>query len=306
MNYDRLTKYTLRQFLVEMARGGSRDARGESLLRLYDEYVDLFHHASGSSHNHQAWPGGYADHITECLRINRSLYATLNRWRPLPFTEHSAAICLFFHDIEKPFRYGPEDHPEAKEWQTLHRQLMAAKDLKVVNPNALTDSIARRTPSRVWEELKLRILGGLFKKYNIALTPDERNALKYIHGEGDHHRKDERVAGPLAAHVHHCDNISARIWYDKGKGLSRDQGAPKQDQINYDPEVLFPFLSDRVEKEKSAVSQFLIDRGVATFEQLMEATDMRPSSVNRYLADLVSQEAVRQMENGWYEWVGVH
>lgn len=86
------------------------DPRKEVLLRIYYRFHDLFHYAKGSSHNHQAWEGGFADHIAESIRINNATYPALESIRPLPFSKDSAAICLFLHDIEKPFRYGPEGH----------------------------------------------------------------------------------------------------------------------------------------------------------------------------------------------------
>jgi hypothetical protein len=46
------------------------------------------------------------------------------------------------------------------------------------------------------------------------LEPQHFNAVKYAHGEGDHYHKTIRVQTPLAAFVHHCDNTSARIWFD--------------------------------------------------------------------------------------------
>ena len=177
---------------------GIDDPRREAILAIYDEYADLFHYAKGSGHNHQAWPGGYADHIAECLRINTMTYKALNEHRPLPFTEASAAICLFFHDIEKPFRYGPEGHNEAVHWR-----------------------IVGSPQWRSWEEVKWMILNLLRTKHpGLRFSLEEMNALKYTHGEGGDHRKDRRIASPLAAHVHHCDNISARIWHDEGQGLS--------------------------------------------------------------------------------------
>ena len=70
----------------------------------------------------------------------------------------------------------------------------------------------------------MAVTSEILARYNIKLTPEEENAIHYAHGEGSDHRKDQRVAGPLAAHVHHCDNTSARIWYDEGKGLSPYRG----------------------------------------------------------------------------------
>jgi hypothetical protein len=175
-----------------------RDPRREVLRAIYTDHRDIFHHAQGSGHNHQAWPGGYADHIAEVLRINTATYQVLNAMRPLPFTEASAAIVLFFHDFEKPFRYGPMDHSKCVKWRSWQNQI----------------------PSRTWEHAKWSIIEEFMMYYEFELTVEERNALLYTHGEGNHHKKTERVAGPLAAHVHHCDNISARIWFDEGRMLS--------------------------------------------------------------------------------------
>lgn len=47
------------------------------------------------------------------------------------------------------------------------------------------------------------------------LEPQHFNAVKYAHGEGDDYHPTIRIQTPLAAFVHHCDNTSARIWYDK-------------------------------------------------------------------------------------------
>lgn len=116
--------------------------------------------------------------------------------RPLTFSEDSALIALFFHDMEKPFRRGPVDHAESNSWKAHQAQ------------NNLD-----------WEEIKWLIIDKMKLNYNFSLTGDEVNALKYTHGEGDDHLKDKRVTCPLAAHVHHCDNTSARIYYDDGKGL---------------------------------------------------------------------------------------
>jgi len=105
-----------------------KDPRRDALLSIYKEYHELFHYAAGSSHNHQAWKGGYADHIAECIRVNVATYKALDMIRPLPFTEDQATICLFFHDIEKPFRYGPEDHPNVQQWHDWHRRWMEGGD----------------------------------------------------------------------------------------------------------------------------------------------------------------------------------
>lgn len=169
--------------------------RVQPFLNIYDDYADLIDTIPGSAHNHQAWPGGFKDHMAEILRVNAITYAALNALRPLPFTLSSAAIALFLHDIEKPFKYGPATDPRCIPWQS------------------------RFTTSDQWEEAKWDIIAVLEPRYGFALTDEERNAIKYTHGEGADHRKDMCVSTPLAAHVHHCDNTSARIYPNDGRGL---------------------------------------------------------------------------------------
>lgn len=57
---------------------------------------------------------------------------------------------------------------------------------------------------------KTKLLAAEFK-----LNNEHRNAIKYAHGEGDDYHPTDRIQSPLAAFVHHCDNTSARIWFDQ-------------------------------------------------------------------------------------------
>ena len=193
---------TLKDFLEKM-----EDPRKEALIGIYKEYTELFHFAAGSSHNHQAWEGGYADHIAECLRANTVVYDALETIRPLPFTKDQAIICLFLHDIEKPFKYGTEKHHlDVAKYQEIAEELQK-------NYLKMEESWQK------WEGAKWKIIIDLMKKFDFDLSAEEINALTYTHGEGSYHKKDERVSCELAAHVHHCDNISARIFHNDGQGL---------------------------------------------------------------------------------------
>lgn len=176
------------------------DDRQSILLEIYDRYRDVFHFARGSGKNHQAWTGGYADHIADCLRINEVVYDAMAQLYPLDFSKGSAGVVLFFHDIEKLFRYGPDQHAECVRWRDKFNQC------------------AGNTGS--WDGMKWQILEDMKRVFSFSFSEDEINALKYTHGEGADYSKDMRVARPLAAHVHHCDNTSARIWPELGKGGS--------------------------------------------------------------------------------------
>jgi hypothetical protein len=76
------------------------------LIALHHELMKMPEvlHAEGSSHNHQAWSGGYLTHITEVMNIGMRLWGDLTMLRPLPFTMSEALVVLYLHDLEKPFK----------------------------------------------------------------------------------------------------------------------------------------------------------------------------------------------------------
>jgi hypothetical protein len=82
------------------------DVRKETLINYHNKNLNLMKKASGSSHNHHLWEGGYEDHIEECLKIAHNLFHSLQQIRSLPFPLDSAVIVLYFHDIEKQYKYS--------------------------------------------------------------------------------------------------------------------------------------------------------------------------------------------------------
>lgn len=152
----------------------NRDACLKLLLELESE---PFRSAPGSSHNHQAWSGGYLDHVFEVLQIAVTTYASLSSIRELPFTLSDALLVLFLHDIEKPYKYG--------------LKLMIAKAEN--------------------HEFRLKKI----EEFCFKLTDQQLNGLRYVEGENADYSSNQRVMGPLAAFCHMCDICSARIWFDK-------------------------------------------------------------------------------------------
>ncbi len=156
----------------------------------YQIFLDnetLFKQAQGSTHLHQAWMGGYYDHVCEVMNIAVVQYAGLSRLRPLPFTLPDALLVLFFHDIEKPWKY-----------KLVDGQIQQVEELK--------DKKAQRE----YRDRKL-------KEYGIILTPAQLNGLEYTEGELHNYSNTQRTMNGLAAFCHTCDVISARIWYDYPK-----------------------------------------------------------------------------------------
>lgn len=156
-------------------------SNGDACAALLSDHRDLFTHAPGSSGNHQAWPGGYVDHVTEIMNIGSVLYHTMSQFRELPFSESDVLLITFLHDLEKPFRQPHNPH---------------GKKFK--------DKAAA-------EAFKLKKLA----QYGIVLSPVQANALEFVEGiRDDKYRKDSRVMSELAAMCHMADLWSARGWYN--------------------------------------------------------------------------------------------
>jgi len=152
-----------------------QDPRKEAILAFHEEFRDKIYASKGSSHNHQNWEGGYADHIADACQIAKLLERSLaNHFYEMPTNINSAIIVLYFHDIEKIWKYTDGTFIDKVEWYE-----------KIL-------------PDR-----------------GITFSSEELNALRYTHGEGDDYRKDARVMNELAALCHAADNLSARMWHSK-------------------------------------------------------------------------------------------
>nr|ALV85547.1 phosphoribosyl transferase domain protein [uncultured bacterium pA1] len=154
-------------------------------LRLLADNRRLFETVQGSTNNHQAWPGGYVDHVTEIMNIALVDYRTWSAIRPLPFSLSDALLVVYLHDVEKPWKYELGD-----DGQLRHLPAFATKD----------DAHAFRAKK--------------LAEYGIVLTPEQQNGMKYVEGEFDDYSNRRRAMGPLAAFCHRCDVASARIWHD--------------------------------------------------------------------------------------------
>lgn len=160
----------------------------------------LFQRAPGSSHNHQAWPGGYWDHVSEAMNIWLLLYGAfestgrLDQLEPQErFSRSDGLLVLFWHDIEKPWSFIYDNgNPVADE------------NGRLLRPAALVGKAARK-----------QLAEAKIAEYGVLLTPALRNALDYVEGirDNDYSPFDRRM-WPLAALCHACDMLSARAFYN--------------------------------------------------------------------------------------------
>lgn len=153
----------------------------EICKKLYSDHKEMFDSSLGSAHNHQSWEGGYIGHITDIMNIACFMYEEMDTRRELDFTLSDALLVLYLHDLEKPWKYAGNEEQQ-KELNSFedYQSFQAAK----------------------------------IKEYGFELTETHLNGIKYAHGEGDDHEKFRRVSSPLAAFIHCCDTLSARVWFD--------------------------------------------------------------------------------------------
>ena len=171
------------EHLLELCRPWNREA----FQRFVRENQDRIIERPGSSHNHQCWAGGYADHVTETMNIAFWLYSTSPR--PLPFALADALEVMFLHDLEKPFKEGK-----------------ALRDPR-------TGILYEATKAH-----RKQLRAELIKHYGIVILSEQENALRYVEGVPDsEYTPGERTMNELAAFCHCCDILSARLWHDKGR-----------------------------------------------------------------------------------------
>ncbi len=154
------------------------------VLAIIKNEGERFQSAPGGLHKHQNWKGGYVGHLVETMSIACLLYETLNNQRQLLFTLSDALYVLFFHDLEKIY-------------------------------NMTIDGRGRPIPAALAGNPKYQSAIIIAKRLKISLTRDQSNALKYVEGEKNDYHDTKRIMNPLAAFVHCCDTISARIWFDE-------------------------------------------------------------------------------------------
>lgn len=167
--------------------------------RLIAHHTKRFNTAPGSSHIHQNWRGGYRDHIVEVMNlvvIDYRAHEPLGRFALLPrerqFTLSDALVVLFWHDIEKMWRYKMDLEGEGE---------------IIFNP----DGSFATNPDLDTKEQRTAFAAKVIEDYGVRLTEAMKNALKYVEGIRDKdYTPKEPLMWELAALCHRADLWSAR------------------------------------------------------------------------------------------------
>lgn len=174
-------KYYSIEAMIDMIVGSN----GLACARILADNRKLFQTVQGSISNHQAWPGGYFDHVQEVMNIAIALYEKLSTIRPLPFSLSDLLIVVYLHDAEKPWKYELGEDGELRH-------------------------IASMQTKEDHQRFRMKKLA----EYGVELSSEQENGIQFAEGEIIGHSKHHRAMGPLACVAHMCDVASARLWFD--------------------------------------------------------------------------------------------
>lgn len=154
----------------------------KALLSYFDKHSKRIAMSPGSKASHQAWTGGYMDHISHMIQLADSIYYDNKEpefWNPSNFTIGDIYLVIFLHDFEKPFR--------------------------LVEPKFSQEDIKKE-----------------FESFGFQLNDMHLNALKYAHGENEDYIPHQRVMNELAGILHAVDVLSARTYHQREQYWSCD------------------------------------------------------------------------------------
>lgn len=170
--------------ILELIQDYAPSLNRDSCIRLLKEEQRRICLSPGSSNNHHTWEGGYLDHLIQTIEIAGCIFRPLSQYNSLPFSLEDVFMCLYLHDIEKPWKYIPE---------------CVSSDLNNID-------LSTKDKRREFRNL-------IISKYGFQLTPEQLNGIEYAEGEFDYSPR-QRKMGRLAAFVHMCDVWSARGLFD--------------------------------------------------------------------------------------------
>ena len=90
--------------LIQIIEDNFSGERKENLLKMYNHLKDrmMFAPASSKEHFHNAFPGGYVEHVLNITRAVKSVYQT---WKEhgahINFTEEEMIFATLHHDLGK-------------------------------------------------------------------------------------------------------------------------------------------------------------------------------------------------------------
>jgi len=201
-NWDELLNIIKTEFT------GDRKAK---LLAMYTDLEDRMAMAPASSfnHYHNAFPGGYVDHVLRVIKCAQEVHALWTRMEGdmSGYTREELMFTALNHDIGKMGFPGEGNEIYQRNDSEWHRKNQG-KEYKI-NPN---------NPFTLVNDLSLWLLG----HYGISVTWNEMLGIKLTDGLYDETNKayfisrnaDSKLKTNLGYVMHQADSMAARIEYE--------------------------------------------------------------------------------------------
>jgi len=173
--------------IVQKVEMPNRDA----IIEVYVQNAERIAQTPGARKKHQAWEGGYLDHVVYATNYGIRLH-NLNKelgFKP-DHNEGDISLVMLLHDFGKIARYKRGKNG----WDYVEKPDQAEHDFF----NLAIDS------------------------NGFQLTNIQRNALEFVHGEGSKYTPQGRLMVPLATVCHQADVWNARYCPDNPLPNNKD------------------------------------------------------------------------------------
>ena len=201
-NYKRLLEHVEVMF----------ESRAEPLLKMYKDYEEtvILAPASSIEHFHNAFPGGYLDHV---LRVLEYAFRFYELWKGSglnvdTFTAEELAFVAIHHDLGKLGLPGEGNERYIKNESEWHRKNQG----KIYTPNP-------KIPFMTVTDMSLHIL----QRYGVPITLNEGLGIRLTDGLYDevnqHYYITRAKEASLRTHLphimHQADMMASRFEYDR-------------------------------------------------------------------------------------------
>ena len=227
--------------------------RREKLLKMYHYFEErmMFAPGSGKIHYHNAFPGGYVDHILNvirtCLRIHQ-VYKDMGM--KMDYTEKEVIFCAMHHDLGKIGDLKNEYYiPNESEWHRKNQGKIYNHNDKLhyMNVTDRTFWLLQHFGVTISEHefLGIKLADGLYEEGN------ERYYKTYIEGN--------ELKSNLPYLIHNGDLLATRMEHERymyskessidyTKLLFPDEVTEEEEEVKKDSVQLFDDLFSKVSK----------------------------------------------------------
>ncbi len=187
------------------------DERHTKLCQLYDDFKErmMFAPASAKEHYHNAFPGGYVEHILHIIECAKRVHTQWNEMGAhINYTKQELIFSAMHHDLGKVGDLENDYYiPQKSEWHRINRG-----EIYTHNPELQYMSVPDRG---MW----------LLNQYEIKVTENEYIGMKLTDGLYDEANKkyfisynpDWQLRSNLPHVLHQADMMATKLEYDNWK-----------------------------------------------------------------------------------------